>query len=148
MHLLTITNTNLRVSTYLTVNALLGMIVPIPLGICPLCVFSQNCVPLGGKIVIHWDNFPGSTVPIKALMWKFCIWSPKLEKFSRILVVSIRRLAPPPPSRGRNSFSHDSSGPPVRTHLHTANQSLHDMNMNDLRLRNKSTHARGLVILL
>ena len=25
---------------------------------------------------------------------------------------------------------------------------LHDMNMNDLRLRNKSTHARGLVILL
>ena len=23
---------------------------------------------------------------------------------------------------------------------------LHDMNMNDLRLRNKSTHARGLVI--
>ena len=25
--------------------------------------------------------------------------------------------------RARNSFSHDSSGPPVRTHLHTANQS-------------------------
>ena len=25
---------------------------------------------------------------------------------------------------------------------------LHDMNMNDLRLRNKTTHARGLVILL
>ena len=25
---------------------------------------------------------------------------------------------------------------------------LHDMNMNDLRLRNKNTHARGLVILL
>ena len=25
---------------------------------------------------------------------------------------------------------------------------LHDMNMNDLRLRNKSTHARGLVITL
>ena len=26
-------------------------------------------------------------------------------------------------ARPRNSFSHDSSGPPVRTHLHTANQS-------------------------
>ena len=53
MHLLTITNTNLRVSTMvstnLTVNALLGMIVLLPLGICPLCVCSQNCVPLGAK---------------------------------------------------------------------------------------------------
>ena len=68
MHLLTITNTNLRVSTNLTVNALLGMNVPLPLGICPLCVFSIKLCPIRGKIVIHWDNFPGSTVPIKAVM--------------------------------------------------------------------------------
>ena len=28
-------------------------------------VFSlKNCAPLGAKIMIHWDNFPGSTVPI------------------------------------------------------------------------------------
>ena len=36
MQFLTITNTNLRVSTNLTVIALLGMNVPLPLGICPL----------------------------------------------------------------------------------------------------------------
>ena len=59
-------------------------------------------------------------------------------------------------ARQRNYFSHRSSGPPVRTHLHTANQRrfppppplTYDMNIHDLRLRNNSTHVRGLVILL
>ena len=36
---------------------------------------------------------------------------------------SASKKTPPPPRRLRNSFSHGSSGPPVRTHLHTANQS-------------------------
>ena len=40
MQFLTITNTKLRVSTNLTVIALvLGMNVPLPLGICPLLYF-------------------------------------------------------------------------------------------------------------
>ena len=57
--------------TNLRINALFRymMNVPLPLGICPLCVFSIKLCPIiGAKIMIHWDNFPGSTVPIKALM--------------------------------------------------------------------------------
>ena len=46
------------------------MNVPLPSGICPLCVFSKLCPIIGGKLMIYWDNFPGSTVPIKALMWR------------------------------------------------------------------------------
>ena len=44
------------------------MDVPLPSGICPLCVFSIKLCPIIGAK--HWDNFPGSTVPIKALMWR------------------------------------------------------------------------------
>ena len=45
----------------------LGMNVPFPSGICPLCVFSIKLCPifLGAKIIINWDNLPGSTVSIK-----------------------------------------------------------------------------------
>ena len=49
----------------------LGRNVPLPSGICPLCVFSIKLCPLyRAKLMIHWDNFPGSTVPMKALMWR------------------------------------------------------------------------------
>ena len=48
----------------------LGMNVPLPSGICPLCVFSIKLCPIiiiRAKIMIHWGFFPCSTVPIKAL---------------------------------------------------------------------------------
>ena len=75
-----------------------------------------------------------------------CLWKLSTALYSKVMPQ--HKWA-----RARNYFSHCSSGPPVRTHLHTANHSpeplgLHVMNIHDLRLRNKSTHARGLVILL
>ena len=46
------------------------MNVRLPSGICPLCVFSIKLCPIiGAKLRSHWDNFPGSTVPIK-IMWR------------------------------------------------------------------------------
>ena len=34
----------------------------------PTFVLSIKLCPIKGKKVIHWDDFPGSTVPIMALM--------------------------------------------------------------------------------
>ena len=35
-----------------------------------LCILHKTVPHYRGKIMIHWDNFPGSTIPIKALMWR------------------------------------------------------------------------------
>ena len=54
----------------------------------------------------------------------------------------------PTPAWTRNFFPHRSCGPPSTNSFAYSQSELHDMNMNDLRLRNKTAHARGLVILL
>ena len=88
-------------------------------------VYEQRLDGTKLNLVLFGYGGSGKSAFVNSLHFAISGWVLRSPHTTRL---SSRKTPRPTSSRAgrhrtRNSFSHDSSGPPVRTHLHTANQS-------------------------
>ena len=104
----------------------------------PLYGNMQVMLSLGEVIdLMHWRHFSITTSPC---------WGVKTCRAARTCCLGALALSVS--ARAAKIFFPPQLWTPSTNSFAYSQSELHDMNMNDLRLRNKSTHARGLVILL